>query len=136
MRIIGPPKPAFSVEPTVLLGVQNGERHDGAGYLDRHLRKARAAYRRRREVACAALARHRPEWVVGGVSAGLFLCVTLPPGSDEARTLAAARGRGIAVDGVNEHALHPQPPGLAVGFAASPEPTLRRALASLARAGA
>ena len=103
------------------------------GYLDRHLRRARAAYRRRREVACAALARHRPDWVVGGVPAGLFLSVTLPPGAHEAHVLVAARRRGIAVDGVNEHALRPQAPGLAVGFAAAPEPTLRRALQALAR---
>jgi DNA-binding transcriptional MocR family regulator len=54
-------------------------------------------------------------------------------GADEAAILAAARRRGIAVDGVNEHAIEPQPSGLAIGFAALPEPTLRRALRELAR---
>jgi GntR family transcriptional regulator / MocR family aminotransferase len=54
--------------------------------------------------------------------------VALPRGTDEAGLLSAARQRGIALDGVNEHALTPQPPGLALGFAASPEPTLRRAI--------
>jgi DNA-binding transcriptional MocR family regulator len=54
--------------------------------------------------------------------------VALPPGTDEARVRVAARERGIAIDGVNEHALTPQPPALALGFAASPEPTLRRAI--------
>jgi GntR family transcriptional regulator/MocR family aminotransferase len=90
------------------------------GYLDRHLRRARAAYRRRR-----ALVEGR------GAPAGLFVHVPLPRDGDEAAVLAAARARGIAVDGVNEHAIRPQPPGLAVGFAAAPEPTLRRALAEL-----
>jgi DNA-binding transcriptional MocR family regulator len=46
--------------------------------------------------------------------------------------LAEARRRGIAVDGVGEHAIARQPPGLAVGFAALAEPTLRRALGELA----
>jgi GntR family transcriptional regulator / MocR family aminotransferase len=95
------------------------------GYLDRHLRRARAAYRRRREAAVAAL---EPRFQVGGAPAGLYVSVALPPGTDEARVLVAARERGIAIDGVNEHALTPQPPALALGFAASPEPTLRRAI--------
>jgi GntR family transcriptional regulator / MocR family aminotransferase len=99
------------------------------GRLDRHLRRARAAYKRRRELASAVLTGH----ALGGVPAGLFLPLALPAGSDEAALLEAARARGIAVDGVNEHALTPQPPGLAVGFAALPEPTLRRALRELAK---
>lgn len=44
------------------------------------------------------------------------------------------RHRGIALDGVAEHALLPQPPGLALGFAALPEPTLARAVRALGRA--
>ena len=98
------------------------------GYLDRHLRRARATYRRRRESAIAALERRLPDALVGGAPAGLYVSVALPRGTDEAGLLAAARQRGIALDGVNEHALTPQPPGLALGFAASPEPTLRRAI--------
>ncbi len=102
------------------------------GHLDRHLRRARAAYRRRREAMLAALERHLPGAVAGGAPVGLYLSVALPAASDESGLLAAARGRGLALDGVNEHALTPQPPGLALGFAASPEPTLRRALELLA----
>jgi GntR family transcriptional regulator/MocR family aminotransferase len=104
------------------------------GYLDRHLRRARAAYRRRREAALAALERRLPDAEIVGAPAGLYVSLALPPGTDEARVLAAARARGIAIDGVNEHALAPQPPGLVLGFAASPEPTLRRAIKALAEA--
>jgi GntR family transcriptional regulator/MocR family aminotransferase len=104
------------------------------GHLDRHLRRARAAYRRRRDLACAVLARQLPGAVVGGAPVGLFVSVALPEGTDEATLLAAARKRGVAVDGVNEHAIEPQEPGLAVGFAALPEPTLRRALRELGAA--
>ena len=102
------------------------------GYLDRHLRRARVAYKRRRALAIATLERRLPGAAVGGAAVGLYLSVSLPDGADEAALLAEARQRGIAVDGVGEHAIAPQPPGLAVGFAALVEPTLRRALGELA----
>jgi GntR family transcriptional regulator / MocR family aminotransferase len=102
------------------------------GYLDRHLRRARAAYKRRRELALDVLQRRLPGAVAAGAPVGLYLTVGLPHGADEGTVLAGARRRGIAVDGVNEHALLPQPPALALGFAALPEPTLTRALAALA----
>jgi GntR family transcriptional regulator / MocR family aminotransferase len=102
------------------------------GYLDRHLRRARAAYKRRRRLAVATLERRLPGASISGAPVGLYLAVTLPEGADEEALLGEARRRGIAVDGVGEHALGPQPPGLAVGFAALAEPTLRRALGELA----
>jgi GntR family transcriptional regulator/MocR family aminotransferase len=101
------------------------------GYLDRHLRRARAAYRRRRDVVVAALARHLPDLVVGGEPAGLFVSVALPPEVDEGALLTGARERGFVLDGVNEHTISAQPAGLAIGFAASPEATLRRAIREL-----
>jgi GntR family transcriptional regulator/MocR family aminotransferase len=105
-----------------------------SGRLDRHLRRARAVYKRRREVARTALARHLPGAVVAGAPVGLYVSVALPDGTDEDAVLVAARARGIAVDGSNEHAIERQPPGLAVGFAALPEPTLRRAIEELGKA--
>ena len=96
------------------------------GHLDRHLRRARSAYKRRRELAATLVP------VSAGAPVGLFHHVPLD--ADEQLVLADARARGIAVDGVNEHASTPQPPGLAVGFAALSEPTLRRALRELSGA--
>ncbi len=104
----------------------------GAGYLDRHLRKARTAYRRRRQVALAALARQLPDATVSSAPVGIFVSVRIR--GSEGKLLERARARGIAVDGLNEHALTRQRAGLAVGFAALPEPTLRRAIAALASA--
>jgi GntR family transcriptional regulator/MocR family aminotransferase len=95
------------------------------GYLDRHLRRVRSVYRRRRELVCGAFPEAR------GCATGLFVSVPLRDGADEAVVLADARRRGVAVDGINEHSSSPQPPALAVGFAAHPEPTLRRALGEL-----
>jgi len=102
------------------------------GRLDRHLRKARAAYRRRREVLVEELGRRLPGVEVRGASAGLHVTALLPEGIDEAEVLRAARACGFALDGVNENALVPRPPGLILGFGAEPEPTLRRAVGELA----
>ena len=95
------------------------------GYLDRHLRRARTAYCGRRALLVDAFSG------AGGSEAGIFVRVPLRDDEDEAAILAGARRRGIALDGVNEHSMRRQPPGLAVGFAALPEPTLRRALREL-----
>jgi GntR family transcriptional regulator/MocR family aminotransferase len=100
------------------------------GYLDRHLRRSHAAYKRRRAVLLRSLARHFPDAEVGGAPVGLFVPVRM---AGEARLLQRARKRWIALDGLNEHGFTPQPSGLVLGFAGSPEPALRRALAELAR---
>jgi GntR family transcriptional regulator/MocR family aminotransferase len=98
------------------------------GYLDRHLRRARSAYKRRRELVCATLPGVR------GRPAGLFVSLPLPDDADESVVLADARRRRVALDGVNEHASRPQPPGVVIGFAAQPEPTLRRGLKEIVAA--
>ena len=72
---------------------------------------------------------------LGGAAAGLFVPVALPDGTDEAAFLADARRRGFALDGMNEHAIAPTAPGLVLGFAAAPLPTLRRAIRELAAVG-
>ena len=94
------------------------------GYLDRQLRRARAAYKKRRDLVAAAL----PTRETAG---GLFACVPLAAGTDEAHVLAAAREAGFALDGVQANAIGTVDPGLVIGFAASPEPSLRRALRAL-----
>jgi GntR family transcriptional regulator / MocR family aminotransferase len=94
------------------------------GYLDRQLRRARTAYKKRRDLVTAALP-------VRETAGGLFVCVPLAPSTDEARVLAAAREQGFALDGVQANAIGTVEPGLVIGFAASPEPSLRRALRAL-----
>jgi GntR family transcriptional regulator/MocR family aminotransferase len=101
------------------------------GYLDRHLRRTGAAFKRRRETLVRALAERLPQATPQGRAAGLYASFALPEGTDEAKLLAAARQRGIALDGFNEHATFPQPPGLVLGFASAPEPTLEDGAARL-----
>ncbi len=103
------------------------------GELDRHVRRMRLRYRRRRDVLVAALERHLPELGVEGVPAGLHVVASLPDGWTEPRALAAARARGLALSGLNEHRIRRRGRGaLLLGFARSSEPTLRAGVRELA----
>jgi GntR family transcriptional regulator/MocR family aminotransferase len=104
------------------------------GVFDRQLRRATAAYRARRRLVETLVPREVSRASVRGAASGLFVRVALAEGEDEAALLTSARVRGISLDGVNEHTLTPQPPGLVVGFGALAEPSLRRAIRALGRA--
>jgi GntR family transcriptional regulator/MocR family aminotransferase len=107
----------------------------GRGELDRHLRRLRLRYRRRRDVLVRALERELPEVEVRGIAAGLHVLAVLPPGSDEARVVAEARARGIGLYGLGEHRVRPGgEPALLLGYAASKEPAIRAAVRKLAEA--
>jgi GntR family transcriptional regulator/MocR family aminotransferase len=84
------------------------------GELDRHLRRTRPAYRRRRDALLAALAGLEVE----GVAAGLHVLVRLPAGRGEQEVVAAAAERGVAVEGLGAQvAGAPRPPALLLGYA-------------------
>jgi GntR family transcriptional regulator/MocR family aminotransferase len=104
------------------------------GELDRHVRRVRARYRARREVLVAALRDHMPAATVGGVAAGLFALVELPPGVDEQALVTSAQVRDIGVEGLASHRLGGGPPGLVLGYASLPEPAIARGVALLAEA--
>jgi GntR family transcriptional regulator/MocR family aminotransferase len=67
------------------------------GELDRHLRRMRLRYRRRRDRLVAALGDHLPHARVGGVAAGLHITVALAADADVDAVLAGALQRGVAV---------------------------------------
>jgi GntR family transcriptional regulator/MocR family aminotransferase len=107
----------------------------GRGELDRHLRRLRLRYRRRRDVLVRALERELPEAEVRGVAAGLHVVAVLPSGTDEQRVLAEARARGIGLYGLSEHRVRPGgEPALLLGYAVSNEPAIRAAVRKLAEA--
>jgi len=58
-------------------------------------------------------------------AAGLFLALELPQAIDEEAVLAQSRARGVMLDGHNEHAFAPRPPGIAFGFSGGPEAALQ-----------
>src|SRR5262249_11166424 len=67
------------------------------GELDRHLRRLRLRYRRRRDALVDALGAELPHLELEGVAAGMYVVARLPDGCDEAAALASARARRIAL---------------------------------------
>jgi GntR family transcriptional regulator / MocR family aminotransferase len=107
-----------------------------SGDFARHLRRVRPIYRRRRDAAIEALATHLPEARRRGEAAGLHLHVMLPADVDELELAAAAYARGVLVEDGAWHWAHPEdaPPSLVLGYGATPEPAIRRGIATLAEA--
>jgi GntR family transcriptional regulator/MocR family aminotransferase len=108
-----------------------------SGGYDRHIRRRRLVYRRRRDALLRALAREVPEARVTGVAAGLHALVRLPDGVSEEAVVAGAARRGLAVGalapyragGDQDHA-----PALVVGYATPPDHAYSGALARLTAA--
>jgi GntR family transcriptional regulator/MocR family aminotransferase len=107
-----------------------------SGELDRHLRRARLAYRARRDALVEALAEHLPGATVRGIAAGLHAVVELPSGADEEAVVAAAARRDVRVYAMGGyHATgRSAAPSLVLGYAALSEPAIRSGLRLLADA--
>ncbi|MGE5132501.1 MAG: PLP-dependent aminotransferase family protein [Gemmatimonadota bacterium] len=104
------------------------------GEFDRHLRRMRPVYRRRRDALLAALARHLPWLQPVGVSAGLHLVTWLPPHLDEAAVVGAARRAGVGLDAVGSYRItNSGPGGLIFGYATVGEQAIAEGIARLAR---
>jgi len=104
------------------------------GEFDRHLRRMRPVYRRRRDALLAALARDLPWLEPAGVSAGLHLVTWLPPHLDEAAVVAAARRAGVGLDAVGPYRItNPGPGGLIFGYATVSERAIAEGVARLAQ---
>jgi GntR family transcriptional regulator / MocR family aminotransferase len=104
----------------------------GGGY-DRHVRRARLAYRRRRDRLAEALARDAPHVHVTGIAAGLHALAELPAGQDEDEVVARAAGRGLVVEALGGYAAagRPDRSALVVGYATPPAHAFTGALARL-----
>ena len=100
--------------------------------LDRHLRKVRPLYRRRRDALMRALKTHLPALRVEGVAAGLHLMVSLPPRTDEDALADAAASHSLRIYGVGPHQSRPGPPALLLGYASVLESDIEAGVALLA----
>jgi GntR family transcriptional regulator/MocR family aminotransferase len=107
-----------------------------SGAYDRHIRRSRLAYRRRRDRLVAALHRDAPGVRVTGVAAGLHAVVRLPPGRREDEVVAGAAARGLAVEGLGAFAAAEsrEDPALIVGYGAPAEHAFTAAVARLTAA--
>ena len=106
------------------------------GELDRHLRRMRTRYRRRRDALVQALAETLPEATVCGAAAGLHVTVELTDDDDEQSILAQAHSRHVEIETMSDFlpAATDSPPALVLGYAQMPEPTIRAGVRQLAEA--
>jgi GntR family transcriptional regulator / MocR family aminotransferase len=105
------------------------------GELDRHLRRMRLRYQRRRETLIESLAHHVPEARIMDGAAGLFELAKLPDEVDEVALVAAAGSRGVGLEGLALHRFKPGgPPGLVLGFAGLPEAAIEKSIALVGEA--
>ena len=98
------------------------------GELDRHLRRMRIRYRRRRDALVSALSTAIPGARIGGVAAGLFVPVTLPGRVDEQAVVNAAATQGIGLGRLGGDGRG----GLLIGFGNMSEPRLQAGVRLLA----
>jgi GntR family transcriptional regulator/MocR family aminotransferase len=98
------------------------------GELDRHLRRMRGDYGRRRDALVAGLSEWLPELELEGISAGLHLAARLPSGMPFGPLLALAWERGVGTYGFE----HGGVARLMLGYANLPEPSVAPAVRALA----
>jgi GntR family transcriptional regulator / MocR family aminotransferase len=105
-----------------------------SGQYDRHIRRMRTRYRRRRDALVDALSGF--DVGISGLAAGVNMLLTLPDGA-EPEVLRRAGEAGIALNGLSmmRHPLAgpdmPNPDGIIVGFAAPAEHAFGRAIDAL-----
>lgn len=108
-----------------------------AGGLDRHLRGARARYRRRREALLTALARALPDCRVSGIAAGLHLVLDLPPGVRATDVVRAGAAHDVALTDIRRYRVSPDahaPERLVLGYGDLADPLVDEAVSLLAAA--
>jgi GntR family transcriptional regulator / MocR family aminotransferase len=105
-----------------------------SGNYERHIRRTRSGYRRRRDMVVELIAEELPEAEVLGTSAGLHLLVKTPSVVDEAGVALGAARRGVQVIGLGLHRRSPGPPGFVLGYGHLSEGQLRRGLRAFAAA--
>ena len=89
-----------------------------SGRYDRHLRRMRASYAKRREALIGALAQHAPKVRLTGLAAGFHAVAHLPARASEEAVVAAARERLVGLYGMslNRSDGSVRPPQLVIGF--------------------
>jgi GntR family transcriptional regulator/MocR family aminotransferase len=104
------------------------------GEFDRHLRRMRPIYRRRRDTLLAALADKTPDLEPAGIAAGLHVITWLPSDLDEATVVEAAVARGLAISGVGAYRLNPSTQGgLIFGYSNLDEKAIVRGIEMLSK---
>ena len=103
----------------------------GSGGLDRHIRRTRGVYRRRRDALVGSLRDHAPDLDVDGIAAGLHVLIRLDDDMDENDLAVRARKLGLDAQPLGRYRCHRGPQGLVLGYARQPPHRLQQAVAEL-----
>lgn len=105
-----------------------------SGEMDRHLRRVRPVYRRRRDALEGALKEYLPDLRVYGTACGLHVMVELPKAADEAAVVWAASRRSVRLTGVGRFRATDEmgAPALVLGFGCIEEGKIRDGVRRLA----
>jgi GntR family transcriptional regulator/MocR family aminotransferase len=105
------------------------------GELDRHLRRTRPVYRRRRDALVAALHTRFRRFPIHGIAAGLHFMIELDGDVEEEAVVAAAARRSVRLYGARTYrANRVGPPALVVGYGGISESDMPDAVSHLAAA--
>jgi GntR family transcriptional regulator/MocR family aminotransferase len=105
-----------------------------SGRYDRHLRKMRGVYARRRGVLIGALGRHAPGVRLTGLAAGFHAVAHLPEAADEDAVVAEALRRSVGLYGMAPFRAtrDAAPPQLVLGFGLTGERAIDAGIAAVA----
>jgi GntR family transcriptional regulator/MocR family aminotransferase len=106
------------------------------GEFDRHLRRMRPIYRRRRDILLDAIARRIPDARPTGASAGLHVAAWLPDAIDDATVVARAAALGVELRPLSAYVVDRSRPasGLLFGYGTVTEAQIAEGVALVARA--
>jgi GntR family transcriptional regulator / MocR family aminotransferase len=106
-----------------------------SGDYDRHIRRARTVYRRRRDALTAALHEHLPQLRAEGIAAGLHVLVRLDQGLDDGAVTAHAERQGVRVVPLSRYTHSDKGGGgLVIGYGRIHEASIPPAIRILATA--
>jgi GntR family transcriptional regulator/MocR family aminotransferase len=105
-----------------------------SGRYDRHLRKMRGVYARRRTTLIGALGRHAPGVRLTGLAAGFHAVAHLPEAADEDAVVAEALRRSVGLYGMAPFRAvrGTAPPQLVLGFGLTGERAIEAGIAAVA----
>jgi GntR family transcriptional regulator/MocR family aminotransferase len=106
-----------------------------SGGYDRHLRRTRLLYRRRRDALLGAVAEKLPGWQPIGIAAGLHVLLRLPDAWDDSVVQQRLARHGINAPALSQYARGSAGalyPGLVLGYASLSADRLREAVGEIA----
>jgi GntR family transcriptional regulator / MocR family aminotransferase len=101
-----------------------------SGRYDRHLRRMRAIYARKRDALLTTLGALCPDVTLHGLAAGFHAVARLPDSCDEATVINAARERSVGLQGMSSYRSSgaAQPTELVLGFGDLTEEAIKRGI--------